>query len=119
MNNNLSPIDEYILAQNPEYIPLLFKVKGAIKKAVPQSKEKISWRMPTFYDEKTIIHFAAFRHHIGIFPGASAINHFEKELRPYKSSKGGIQFPYHKEIPYDLITDIATWCYENGMHHGK
>lgn len=117
--NNISPVDEYIYEQKEEYQHLLFKVKEAIKKAVPHSKEKISWRMPTFYDEKTIIHFAAFRHHIGVFPGSSAINHFENEIRPYNASKGGIQFPYHKEIPYDLITAITKWCYENGMHPGK
>lgn len=114
----MNVIDEYIASYPPQIQPLLFKVKEAIRKGVPAAKEKISWRMPTFYITKNIMHFAGFKNHVGLYPGSSAIIHFQDKLKDYKTSKGAIQFPYTKEIPYDLITEITLWCYETNNHHG-
>jgi len=73
--------------------------------------------MPTYWKKKNIIHFAAFKNHIGIYPGDKAMEHFADKLKGYKTSKGAWQIPYNKPLPLDLITEIARWCYENGTHH--
>lgn len=108
-----STIDEYILEQREDVRPHLMKINETIKKALPNAKEKISWRMPTYYSEKIIIQFAAFKNHIGIYPGPEAIVTFAERLRDFKTSKGTIQIPYSTPLPVDLIRDISKWCLEN------
>ena len=105
-------VDGYIASQREELHPLLNNVRGALREALPDAEERISWRMPTFWRKKNLIHFAAMKNHLGIYPGEKAVIHFEKETSDYKTSKGAIQFPYNKEIPIDLICEIARWCYE-------
>lgn len=108
-----STIDEYILEQREDVRPHLMKINETIKKALPNAKEKISWRMPTYYSEKIIIQFAAFKNHVGIYPGPEAIVTFAERLRDFKTSKGTIQIPYSTPLPVDLIRDISKWCLKN------
>ena len=68
--------------------------------------------MPTFWQKENLIHFAAFEHHIGIYPGAEAVVVFKKRLTEYKTSKGAIQLPLDKPIDYSLITEITLWRVE-------
>lgn len=68
--------------------------------------------MPTFKGKHNIIHFAANKKHLGLYPGEKAIEHFADRLSEYKTSKGTIQLPYDKPMPLDLIADIVKWCYE-------
>jgi len=110
-------IDEYI-AEQPENIrPFLNQVREALRAALPDAEERISWRMPTYWKKRNIIHFAGFKNHIGIYPGDEAIRHFEDKLTEYKTSKGALQLPYNKPLPLELIAEIAKWCYETGNHH--
>ena len=102
-------IDDYIAGQPAEVQPVLKKIRAAIRKAAPKATEKISWQMPTFWQGENIIHFAAFKKHIGIYPGSEAIVEFKEHLAGYKTAKGTIQLPLEKPIPYDLITDITRW----------
>ena len=102
-----STIDEYIATQLKEVQPLLQKVRETIQKAAPGATEKISWRMPTFWQGENLIHFAAFKKHIGIFPGELSRLPFEEKLSGYHCSKGAIQFPLDKPIDYELIADIT------------
>jgi uncharacterized protein YdhG (YjbR/CyaY superfamily) len=71
--------------------------------------------MPTYWRGRNLIHFAAHKNHLGIYPGAEAIEHFAPRLTKYKTSKGAIQFPYKDLLNehLDLITEIATWCAES------
>jgi uncharacterized protein YdhG (YjbR/CyaY superfamily) len=92
---------------------ILNKVRKTISEAAPMSKEKISWRMPTFYLNGNLIHFAAHKSHLGIYPGPEAITTFNEELKNYKTSKGAIQFPFNKPIPYDLIKKIVVFNIKN------
>jgi uncharacterized protein YdhG (YjbR/CyaY superfamily) len=109
-------IDAYI-AEQPESIQtLLNQVRDAIRTAIPDAEERISWRMPTFWKKHNIIHFAAFKNHIGLYPGDKAVTYFADRLSDFKKSKGAIQFPYNKPIPLNLIAEIAKWCYETGNH---
>ena len=110
-------IDAYI-ADHPENIQLLLnEVRNTIREALPDAQERISWQMPTYWKEHNIIHFAAFKNHIGLYPGDQGVLHFIDRLKEYKTSKGAIQFPYNKPIPLALIAEIAKWCYETANHH--
>ena len=105
----ISTIDEYI-AEQPEAIqPLLHKIRETILSAAPEAQEKISWRMPTFWQKENLIHFAAFKKHIGIYPGDLSQSPFEERLKAYHRTKGTIQFPYNEPIDFELIADITRW----------
>ncbi len=109
MNNPAKNIDEYI-AQFPQEIQtILTRLRETIHQAAPTATEKISYRMPTFFLGKNLVHFAAFKQHIGFYPGASGVANFEKELIPYKWAKGSIQFPIGQPLPWELITRIVKY----------
>ncbi len=102
-------IDEYIASFPEGTRHILEKVRQAIHEAAPAAKEAISYQMPTFKLGGNLVHFAAHREHIGFYPAPSAIKKFDKELKPYKCSKGAIRFPFDKPIPYGLINRIAAF----------
>jgi uncharacterized protein YdhG (YjbR/CyaY superfamily) len=105
-------IDEYIAKQPENLQVLLLGVRQAIRQALPDATEKISWSMPTFWRGHNLIHFAAQKNHLGVYPGAEAMEHFAPRLAGYKTSKGAVQFPYKAfgEEQLALIAEIAAWC---------
>lgn len=109
-------IDGYIAAQPEGVQPLLRQVRDALRAALPDAQERISWRMPTYWDGHNLIHFAAFRHHIGLYSGVGAIRAFSPRLTEYRTSKGAVQLPYDRPLPLALIAEIARWCKETGNH---
>lgn len=104
-----SDIDEYILQFSKDLQEKLNKIRAVIKESAPNASEKISYGMPTFYLNGNLVHFAAFKQHIGFYPTPSAVDFFENELKGYKTSKGAIQFPYNIPIPYELIKKIVLF----------
>jgi uncharacterized protein YdhG (YjbR/CyaY superfamily) len=106
-------IEEYIAAQAQELQPRLREVYDVIRAALPDAKEKISWQMPTFWRGQNLIHFAAYKKHIGLYPGGEATTVFAEKLADYKTSKGGIQLPNNRPLPLGLIDEIARWCGAN------
>ena len=106
---NFETIDEYILNFPPETQEILNTLRKVIKEAAPDALEKISWQMPTFVLHGNLVHFAAFKNHIGLYPAPSGVQSFELELSQYKSGKGSIQFPIDKPLPYDLISRIVKF----------
>ncbi len=106
-------IEEYILAQPEEAQPYLRQINETIKASIPETKEKISWSMPTYWKGRNLIQFAAAKKHIGLYPGPEAVEAFAGQLTEYKTSKGTIQLPYNKPLPLELIAEIAKWCEEN------
>lgn len=105
-----SNIDNYISAFSPDIQKILQEIRSLIKKIAPQATEIISYGIPTFdLGGKHLVHFAAFKKHIGFFPTPSPIPHFQKELAKYKTSKGTIQFPFGEKIPYDLMERIVKF----------
>lgn len=105
-----STIDEYIEIFPPEIQEILRTLRNVIKEAAPDSAEKISYQMPTFtLKGKNLIHFAAFKSHIGLYPTPSGINSFKEDLSLYKGGKGSVQFPLDKPLPFDLITKIVKY----------
>ncbi len=104
-------IDEYIASQDEEVQPGLNRIRTILLTAIPEAEERISWSMPTFWKGRNIIHFAAFKKHIGLYPGDEAIAAFTDQLDGYVVSKGTIRLPYNQELPERLIGEIARWCY--------
>lgn len=102
-------IDEYINSCDTIIQPKLMELWQIIKSIAPELKEKISWGMPTFYKKHNIIHFAANKNHIGLYPGSKAIEHFSNRLEEYQTSKGAIRLPNNKEFDKDIIRDIILY----------
>lgn len=102
-------IQEYIERQPEEIQPYLQQINKAIQSAIPMATEKISWSMPTYWKKHNLIQFAAFKKHIGLYPGPAAVEAFADRLTEYKTSKGAIQMPYNKPMPLELIGEIARW----------
>ena len=105
-------IDEYIAFQDELTRPYLQAVREAIRRAVPEAQERISWSMPTFWDGRNVIQFAASKKHLGLYPGPEAVKEFQDRLADYETSKGTIRLPYREPVPLELIADIAKWCWE-------
>ena len=92
--------------------PRLQEIRSIIGAAIPESEERISWSMPTYWKGQNLIHFAASKKHIGIYPGGEATTVFAEELAGIDVSKGTIRLPYDRELPAELIKKIAVWCRE-------
>ena len=102
-------IDEYIAGFPSEVTSILQKIRGIIRRAAPEATEKISYGIPTFYLHDNVIHFAAYRNHIGLYPAPRNVDEFREELAAYKGGKGTVQFPLDRPIPYKLIERIAKY----------
>lgn len=102
-------IVEYIAGFPPEIQEILEKIQTTIRKAAPDAQETIKYQMPTFTLKGNLVHFAAFKKHIGFYPVPSGIEKFKDELSVYKGGKGSVQFPLDKPIPYDLIGRIVAF----------
>ena len=105
----MTAIDNYI-SQFPEEVQILLnEIRKVIKEAAPEATEKISYQMPTFYLHGNLVHFAAYKKHIGFYPSPSGIEAFKEEISSYKWAKGSVQFPLDKPIPYELIRKITIY----------
>jgi uncharacterized protein YdhG (YjbR/CyaY superfamily) len=102
-------IDEYIARFPPDAQEILQQIRKTIRQAAPDAQEKIAYQMPTFYLDGNLVHFAAFKHHIGFYPTPSGTEKFQNEIARYKHAKGSIQFPLDQPIPYALITQIVKF----------
>lgn len=102
-------IDEYILGFPPEIQEILNTLRRVIKESAPEAEEKISYQMPTFALHGNLVHFAAYKKHIGFYPAASGVEAFKDRLSQYKSSKGAVQFPIDEPLPYELISEIVRF----------
>jgi uncharacterized protein YdhG (YjbR/CyaY superfamily) len=102
-------VETYIAGFPPEVQLRLHRLRATIRKAVPKAVEKISYGMPTYALKRNLIHFAGFKNHIGVYPTPGGIEEFAKALAPYTSSKGAVQFPHDKPMPYALIGRIAKF----------
>jgi uncharacterized protein YdhG (YjbR/CyaY superfamily) len=105
-------VDEYIAAFPVNVQEMMEQVRAAIKKAVPQVKEVISYGMPGFKVNKVLVYFAGYAKHIGFYPGAAAIEAFKEGIARYKWAKGSVQFPLDEPMPLDLIARITEFRLE-------
>ncbi len=102
-------IDEYIAGFPNDVQAILQKIRLTIRKAAPDAKETIKYQIPTFTLKGNLVHFAAFKNHIGFYPTPTGTEKFQKELFVYKGAKGSVRFPLDKPIPFDLISKIVRF----------
>jgi uncharacterized protein YdhG (YjbR/CyaY superfamily) len=109
MINKIKSIDEYIAGFPEETQNILEQVRAEIKKSAPGASETIKYAMPTFTLKGNLIHFAAFRNHIGLYPAPSGDEKFNNDIKAYKGAKSSLRFPIDKPIPLELIGRIVKF----------
>jgi uncharacterized protein YdhG (YjbR/CyaY superfamily) len=102
-------IDEYIAGFPSDVQEILEKIRMTIRKAAPAAEEAIKYQIPTFTMKGNLVHFAAYKEHIGFYPAPTGIEKFKKELSLYGSGKGTLKFPLDKPIPFALIGKIVKF----------
>jgi uncharacterized protein YdhG (YjbR/CyaY superfamily) len=102
-------IDAYIAGYPEEVQAILQQIRRTIHETAPEATEAISYGMPTFKLHGNLVHFAAFKNHIGFYPVPSGMAAFQEELAAYKQGKGSVQFPLDKPMPLDLIRRIVEF----------
>jgi uncharacterized protein YdhG (YjbR/CyaY superfamily) len=108
-DRNVESIDDYIAGFPPKVRTRLKQMRATIRKHAPDATEKISYRIPTFYLNGNLVHFAAFEHHVGFYPGAAGIAEFRDALSAYHSAKGSVQFPHDEPLPLDVVAKIVDF----------
>jgi uncharacterized protein YdhG (YjbR/CyaY superfamily) len=94
-------------------------IRQTIRQAAPEAEECINYGIPTFKIHGNLVHFAAYKTHIGFYPGASGITEFKQELTPFNTSKGTVQFPLDKPLPLELISDIVIFRLDENQRNSK
>src|SRR5258706_15949225 len=100
-------MDEYIAGFPPDIQEILEKIRITIRKAAPDAEETIKYQMPTFTLNGNLVHFAAFKKHIGLYPAPRGIEMFKEEVTLYEGAKSSLRFPLGRAIPYSLISRIV------------
>ena len=116
MTTLINNIDEYISSFPKEIQILLEQIRTTVRQAAPDAEEAIKYAMPTFVLNGNLVHFAAFKNHIGFYPVPSGIEAFKKELSVYKGAKGSVQFPLNKQMPLGLITKIVEFRVQENLN---
>src|SRR6266513_958539 len=112
-------VDEYISTFPASTKAILKELRKTVKQAAPQAEELISYNMPAFTLHGRLVYYAAYKKHIGLYPISSAIKAFQRELSDYKTSKGAIQFPLDRPIPFGLITKIVKFRVKENLEKAK
>ena len=112
-------IDDYIAGFPNEVQEVLQKLRTTIRKAAPEAEESINYGIPTFTLKGNLVHFAAFKNHIGFYPAPSGIEAFKKELSVYEGAKGSVQFPIEKPIPLNLVSKIVKFRVKENLEKAK
>ena len=101
---SVKTVDDYLAAVPQPARATLEKVRAAIRSVVPaETSEVISYKIPAFKYKQVLVWYAAFSDHCSLFPTAAVIDRFKDELKPYRTSKGTIQFPVDQPLPATLI----------------
>jgi uncharacterized protein YdhG (YjbR/CyaY superfamily) len=112
-------IDQYIATFPKDVQAMLEAMRAAIRAAAPEAEEKISYQMPTFFLNGNLVHFAAYKHHIGFYPAPRGILAFKRELARYKGAKGSVQFPIDEPLPLELIGRIVKYRVAENMRKAE
>ena len=118
-STKFTTVDEYLSALPVNTKSILKEFRKTIKQAAPQAEELISYNMPAFTLHGRLVYYAAHKNHIGFYPVSSAIKAFQKELSGYKTSKGAIQFPIGRPIPFGLVTKIVKFRVKENLEKVK
>ncbi len=118
-NKKVESIDQYIAGFPAEVQVKLKKLRTVIKESAPEATEAIKYAMPTFVLKGNLIHFAAYKNHIGLYPAPTGIEAFKKELSKYPTSKGAVQFPLDGAVPFDLVRRIVKYRVKENSEKAK
>ena len=102
-------IDEYISMFPEDVRTILKNLRQTIRDAAPEAQETINYQMPTFTLNGNLVHFAAFKNHIGFYPTPTGMEAFKDELSAYKGAKGSVQFPIDQPLPLPLVRRIVEY----------
>ena len=111
-SGKVSTAEEYISQFSEDRQKIMQKIRRIILDNIPGAEEKISWGMPSYYLDRFSAGFASAKNHIGFYPGAQPVAEFADRLKEFKTSRGAVQFPLTKPVPYDLIGEICRWISE-------
>lgn len=115
-NKHAASITEYIAGFSEEVQGMLEQIRNTIKEVVPEGEETISYAIPTFrLNKKNLVHFAAFKNHIGLYPAPTEVEEFKADFAAYKTSKGTVQFPLNHPIPLDLVRKIVQYLVQRNL----
>jgi len=109
MNMNSTAVDDYLALINSEKLPLLQQLRNVIRSSVPEAEEGIFWNMPGYRWNGPLVYYAAYKNHVGFYPGPEIISAFSDRLSAFKTSKGAVQFDYQQELPIDLIKAMVIF----------
>ena len=115
----IKDIDTYISNFPKDIQEILEKIRALIRETAPDAEETIKYQIPTFTLKGNLVHFAAYKKHIGFYPTPTGIEKFKKELSAYQGAKGSVQFPLDKPIPYDLISKIVTFRVKENLERAE
>jgi uncharacterized protein YdhG (YjbR/CyaY superfamily) len=118
-DSTTTDVDDFIARYPADVQEVLQKIRGIIREAAPEAQEKINYGIPTFTLNGNLVHYSAFKDHIGFYPTPGAIEKFRKELSKYKGAKGSVQFPLDQPIPYELIRKITEFRVREQMAKAK
>jgi uncharacterized protein YdhG (YjbR/CyaY superfamily) len=119
MSKRYISVDEYLADQPEETRVLLEELRTIIKKAAPQTTERISYNMPAYDLNGILVYFAGYKGHIGFYPTASGIREFQQKIAKFENSKGAIRFPLDKPLPKTLITQIVKFRQKENLEKAK
>lgn len=105
----IDEVEKYIALQPEEVQELLWQVRKVIREEAPGAEETISYGIPTFKLNGNLVHYAAFKKHIGFYPAPVGMEQFKKQLSAYVQGKGSVQFPVDKPMPLELIREIVRF----------
>jgi uncharacterized protein YdhG (YjbR/CyaY superfamily) len=106
---SVTTIDAYIAGFPEATQVLLEQVRQTVRQAAPNAEEAISYGMPTLKQNGNLVHFAAFKNHIGFYPAPQGLEAFKQDLSQYKGAKGSVQFPLDEPLPLALIAKITRF----------
>jgi uncharacterized protein YdhG (YjbR/CyaY superfamily) len=112
-------IEKYISQFSPEVQAILEEIRSIARKVMPEAREAIKYGIPTFVMHGNAFHFAAFKHHIGIYPPVRGDAKLKKDLAPYANEKGNLSFPFNEAMPYPLIRRVVKQLAKEDKERAK
>ncbi|SKB63536.1 Uncharacterized conserved protein YdhG, YjbR/CyaY-like superfamily, DUF1801 family [Arthrobacter sp. 49Tsu3.1M3] len=108
MAQHFESVEEYIASFPADVQEAMQEIRRHCHAAVPGSGETISYGIPTItLGGKCVVYFAAWAHHISVYPMPDGDESLATELAPYCAAKGTLKFPLRKPVPYELIGKVA------------
>ena len=106
---SVKTVADYVAAAPKERRAALTRLRNTIKAAAPKATEIVSYGMAGYkQDGRRVAYFAYWKDHTALYGTSSNfIKAHTSELKPYAQSKGTLQFPGDKPLPYGLVTKIV------------